>query len=308
MLKGKSIKYIAIVYAILAALFYGFGVPISKILLEYLSPYFMSSLLYFGAGFGMFIIVLFSKKQREVPLLKTYSIKDVKYIVMMVVLDIIAPILLMLGLLRTTASTVSLLNNFEIVFTSVIAMIFFKEIIGRKMWISIFFIVVSGILLSFEDFAGFHISIGALLVLGASLSWGLENNCTRMLSKGNPLYVVILKGLGSGIGAFIIAMMLHELSTEVVYIFLALLLGFFSYGMSLYFYISAQRYLGATRTSAYYAVAPFAGAIFSFVVLRESLTLVFGIAFIIMIFGAFLAIKENNEKVFNNLLDDRDEG
>ena len=294
MFKGRSVKYIAIVYAILAALFYGFSAPLSKVLLNFISPYLMSSLLYFGAGIGMLLIVLLSKRQREVPLSKTYGKKDIKYIVWMILLDIIAPILLMLGLLRTNASTTSLLNNFEIVFTAIIAMIFFKEVIGKKMWISIALIVVSGVLLSFEDFTGFHISFGAILVLLASLSWGLENNCTRMLSHGNPLYVVILKGFGSGLGSFIIALSLNELSAVWYYVLLALLLGFFSFGMSLYFYISAQKTLGAARTSAYYATAPFAGAIFSFLFLREAISIVFVIAFVVMAFGTYLAIRENN--------------
>ena len=294
MFKGRSVKYIAIVYAILAALFYGFSAPLSKVLLNFISPYLMSSLLYFGAGIGMLLIVLLSKRQRELPLSKTYGKKDIKYIVWMILLDIIAPILLMLGLLRTNASTTSLLNNFEIVFTAIIAMIFFKEVIGKKMWISIALIVVSGVLLSFEDFTGFHIAFVAILVLLASLSWGLENNCTRMLSHGNPLYVVILKGFGSGLGSFIIALSLNELSAIWYYVLLALLLGFFSFGMSLYFYISAQKTLGAARTSAYYATAPFAGAIFSFLFLKEAISIIFVIAFVVMAFGTYLAIRENN--------------
>jgi len=294
MLKGKNVKIVAIIYAILAALFYGFSSPLAKLLLDHISPYFLSSLLYFGAGLGMGLFVLLSKRQREIPLNKTYKKKDIKYIVLMIVLDIVAPILLMTGLLSTSASTASLLNNFEIVFTSLIAMIFFKEIIGKKMWISIFLIVIAGALLAFEDFTGFHVSLGAIFVLLASLSWGLENNCTRMLSHGNPLYVVILKGIGSGLGSFIIALSVNALYGQWYYLVLALVLGFFSYGMSLYFYISAQRHLGAARTSAYYAIAPFAGSIFSFLILKETLSFIFAVAFIIMSIGTYLAIRENN--------------
>lgn len=78
----------------------------------------------------------------------------------MIDLDIIAPILLMIGLLNTNASTASLLNNFEIVFTGIIAMIFFKEVVGRKMWVAISHIILAGVMLTFEDFTGFHISVG----------------------------------------------------------------------------------------------------------------------------------------------------
>jgi len=294
MLRNKSVTYIAIVYAILAALFYGFGTPLSKLLLLHISPYLLASLLYFGAGIGMLFVVLLSKAQRKSKIINEFKKKDLKYVILMIVLDIIAPILLMIGLLTTNASTASLLNNFEIVFTGIIAMIFFKEIVGRKMWVAISLIVLAGTMLTFEDFTGFHISIGALFVLGASLSWGLENNCTRMLAKGNPLHVVVIKGFGSGLGSLIIALAVNQVSVVWYFVILALLLGFFSYGMSLYFYISAQRQLGAARTSAFYAIAPFVGSIFSFIVLKDSLSIVFGIAFILMIFGTYLAIKENN--------------
>ncbi len=294
MLKIKSVTYIAIVYALLAALFYGFGTPLSKLLLVHISPYLMSSLLYFGAGIGMLVVVMLSKAQRKSKIVNEFKKKDLKFIILMIVLDIIAPILLMIGLTSTNASTASLLNNFEIVFTGIIAMIFFKEIVGRKMWVAISLIVLAGVLLTFEDFIGFHISIGALFILGASLSWGLENNCTRMLSKGNPLHVVVIKGLGSGLGSLIIAFAVNQVSAIWYFVVLALLLGFLSYGLSLYFYISAQRHLGAARTSAFYAIAPFVGSIFSFIVLKDSLSIAFGIAFIVMIFGTYLAIKENN--------------
>ena len=300
MLRNKSVRYIAIVYAILAALFYGFGTPLSKLLLVHISPYLLSSLLYFGAGIGMLFVVLFTKSQRKSRFVNEFKKRDLKFIILMIALDIIAPILLMIGLTTTNASTASLLNNFEIVFTGIIAMIFFKEIVGRKMWVAISLIVLAGAMLTFEDFTGFHISIGALFVLGASLSWGLENNCTRMLSKGNPLHVVVIKGLGSGLGSLIIALVVNQASVVWYFVILALLLGFVSYGMSLYFYISAQRQLGAARTSAFYAIAPFVGSIFSFIVLKDSLSIVFGIAFILMIFGTYLAIKENNSHQNNS--------
>lgn len=295
MLKNKSTVFIAITYAIIAALFYGLSAPLSKLLLNELSPYTMSSLLYFGAGFGMLMVVL-SQNTKPKEVMQIFKQKDVKFIALMILLDILAPILLMFGLLSTNASTASLLNNFEIVFTGLIAMVFFKEHIGKKMWIAITIIIASGFLLSFEDFNGFQVSIGALLVLSASLSWGLENNCTRMLSHHNPLYIVIIKGLGSGLGALIIALALNEFGGQILYIGLALLLGFVSYGMSLFFYISAQRHLGALRTSAYYSTAPFAGAIFSFILLRETLSILFVIAFIFMLVGTYFAIKENTQK------------
>ncbi len=294
-MKKKTIIQIAISYAIVAALFYGLSAPLSKLLLNKISPYTLSSMLYFGAGLGMLILVL-GRKTKPKEIIQSFQSKDIRYIILMILLDILAPILLMLGLLTTNASTAALLNNFEIIFTGLIAMIFFKEQIGKKMWIAITIIIASGVLLSFEDISSFHISLGALLVLAASFSWGLENNCTRMLSHHDPLYVVILKGLGSGLGALFIAIALNEFGGQWIYLVLALLLGFVSYGMSLFFYISAQRYLGALRTSAYYATAPFAGALFSFILLRESISWAFVVACLLMALGTYFAIKENQTK------------
>jgi drug/metabolite transporter (DMT)-like permease len=294
-MKKKTVIQIAISYAIIAALFYGLSAPLSKLLLNNISPYTLSSMLYFGAGFGMLILVL-GRKTKSIEIIQSFHSKDIKYILWMILLDIIAPILLMFGLLTTNASTAALLNNFEIIFTGLIATIFFKEHIGIKMWIAITIIIASGVLLSFEDISSFHISLGALLVLAASFSWGLENNCTRMLSHHDPLYVVILKGLGSGLGALFIAIALNEFGGQWIYLVLALLLGFVSYGMSLFFYISAQRHLGALRTSAYYATAPFAGALFSFILLRESISWAFVVACLLMALGTYFAIKENQTK------------
>ncbi len=213
----------------------------------------------------------------------------------MVALDIAAPIFLMLGLTMTTSATASLLNNFEIVVTAVIALAAFKEAIGRRMWLAIVFITVSSIILSVENFGSLTISPGSLFVLLASICWGVENNCTGRLSLKNPLQIVMIKGLGSGSGAFLIAMLSGGGTTNVLFIAIALLLGFVAYGLSIYFYILAQRSLGAARTSAFYAFAPFIGVGLSFIVFREAPTLSFLIALAVMILGACLAALERHE-------------
>ena len=278
----------------MAAVCYGISSPVSKIMLENIPPIFMASLLYLGAGFGMGFIVLMNnlkaKQQTEAKLAKS----DLPYIIGMIALDIIAPILLMSGLILSSPASVSLLNNFEIVATSVIALIVFKEMVGKRMWLSITLITISTMILSFEDIKGFSVSFGSLLVLGACVSWGFENNCTRMLSLKNPLQIVVLKGFGSGIGSLIIAVATKAYSMNAAFILLALLLGFFSYGLSVYFYILAQRNLGASRTNAYYAFAPFIGVILSFVFFREALTVSFTVALVVMAAGTYLAVSERH--------------
>lgn len=284
----------AVILAILAALLYGISAPVSKILLRELSPTMMAALLYLGAGIGMLIVSVFKSFSGKERIEARITKRELPYVVGMIVLDIAAPIFLMIGLTMTTSSNVSLLNNFEIVATSMIALFIFKEAVGRRMWIAILLITLSSVLLSIEDIGHFSLSLGSIFVILASLSWGLENNCTRMLSIKDPIQVVVIKGFGSGLGALIIAVITGAYNFSVPYVLITLLLGFVAYGMSIYLYISAQRDLGAARTSAYYATAPFIGVVISWIVLKEPITSTFSIALFIMLFGTYFAVTENH--------------
>jgi len=289
----KTKKDTAIIWAIAAAALYAVSSPVSKILLVKVPPTMMAALLYLGAGTGMSLIALYRYKTGKLKPEMNLTKKELPYSVGMILLDILAPIMLMLGLRLTTPATVSLLNNFEIVATSLIALFIFKEFIHKRLWIAIGLITVSSIILSVEDFGSLSFSAGSLLVLLAAASWGLENNLTRMLSVKDPLQVVILKGFGSGTGSLIISFVLSETTTDIPYILFTLLLGFISYGLSIYLYVYAQRYLGAAKTSAYYAVAPFIGAALSFIIFLELPSLTFIIALIIMIIGSYFATTDS---------------
>ena len=279
----------AIFYAVLAAALYAISSPVSKLLLVEVPPTMMAALLYLGAGIGMSLIAFYRYKRGKLKEEMNLTRKELPYTLGMIALDILAPIFLMVGLTMTTPATVSLLNNFEIVATSLIALFIFKEFITKRLWIAIGLITVSSILLSVEDFSNLSFSFGSLLVLLASISWGFENNITRKLSVKDPLQVVILKGFGSGLGSLLISLTLKETTTNILYIALTLLLGFVAYGMSIYLYVYAQRHLGAAKTSAYYAVAPFIGAALSLLIFLEIPSLTFIIALLIMIIGTYFA-------------------
>ena len=296
----KTTNKFPILLAILAAVCYGVSSPAAKLLLKELSPVFMASLLYLGAGVGMFTVRTVTNIKKRENKEAVITKKELPFMVGMIILDIAAPVLFMLGLTMTTPATVSLLNNFEIVATSVIALAIFKESIGKRLWTAISLIILSSILLSVEDLSSFSLSIGAIFALLACVCWGFENNCTRMLSLKDPLQIVIIKGLGSGIGSLLIAFFTKSLSANAIYICFALLLGFFAYGLSIYFYILAQRELGAARTSAYYAIAPFIGVGLSFVLFRQNITGTFILALAIMIFGTYFAAFENHEHIHNH--------
>lgn len=132
-------------------------------------------------------------------------------------------------------------------------------------------------------------SYGSIFVLLASVCWGFENNCTRKISDKNTYQIVTIKGLCSGTGSLIIGLILGERLPNIKYILSALLLGFVAYGLSIFFYIMSQNKLGAAKTSAYYAVAPFVGSFLSFILLNEVLTIQFFIGLVFMIIGSILA-------------------
>ena len=296
----RAANNLPILLAILAAACYGVSSPLSELLLKELSPVFMAALLYLGAGLGMLAVKAVTNMKKQEKKEARITKKEFPFVLGMIVLDIAAPILLMLGLTMTNSATVSLLNNFEIVATSVIALAIFKETIGRRLWIAIILITLSSILLSAYDLGNLSFSIGVVFTLLACVCWGFENNCTRMLSLKDPLQIVIIKGLGSGTGAMLLAAATKTLSANMLYILFALLLGFLAYGLSIYFYILAQRELGAARTSAYYAIAPFIGVGLSFVIFRQGITSSFVLALAVMILGTYFAAFEKHKHVHHH--------
>ncbi len=279
---------IAIVYAIAAAAFYALNVPCSKMLLAHISPVFMAGLLYIGAGLGIGILYLFHIRRE--PQSERLCKKDFPYTLGMVLLDIVAPILLMFGVKYGTSSNASLLGNFEIVATTLIALFVFREKVSTCLWIAILFITTSSFILSFESTDSFNFSVGSIFVLGATICWGLENNCTRKISDKSTYQIVTIKGLCSGIGSIVVSLTTGEMNFAAKYIPLALLLGFVAYGLSIFTYIRAQKYLGAAKTSAFYAFAPFIGVLFSVVLLNEKITLQYIVAFLAMIAGTIFVV------------------
>lgn len=298
----KFKQYISIYFAILAAVLYAISSPVSKLLLKEIPPTLMASFLYLGAGLGMIIVALIKNKKCKEKIEAKLSKQEFPFIIGMVALDIAAPILLMLGLTMATPANVSLLNNFEIVSTSLIALLLFKESISKRLLGSIALITVSSIILSVEDISSFSFSLGSILVLFACICWGLENNCTRKLSVKDPLQVVIIKGFGSGFGSLLIALIIGERTNNIPYIIATLILGFFAYGLSIFFYIYAQRDLGAAKTSAYYAIAPFIGVGLSLIIFREIPTFSFVIALGVMIVGTYFASTEEHNHMHNHIV------
>ena len=283
-------KKVAIFYAVLAALLYAINIPLSKYIAPHVGASMNAAFLYLGAGIGLFIYELllkaFGKKDESQPLNKN----DLPFVILMVVLDIAAPILLMFGLRLTTSANASLLNNFEIVATTVIALLIFKETVSKKLWTAIAIVTLAGVILTFEGAGSFTFNAGSFLVLGACVCWGFENNCTRKISNKSAVEIVVIKGTFSGLGSLIFALVTGESFPALKYIAFALALGFVAYGLSIKFYIGAQKELGAAKTSAYYSVAPFLGVAFGMILLGERPQLNFYIALAFMIVATVIMV------------------
>lgn len=280
-------KNTATFYGILAAALYAVNIPFSKLLLEKVEPTMMAAFLYLGAGVGLFFWGI-SARGRGEKLTKA----ELPYTLGMIALDIAAPILLMFGLRHTDSANASLLNNFEIVATSLIAFFVFREALSKRLILAIALVTVASVTLSFEGAGSFRFHGGSLLVLAAACCWGLENNCTRMLSSKSSTQITTIKGIFSGLGSLVVALLMGEKLPNIGWMAVVLVLGFVAYGLSINFYIKAQKELGAAKTSAYYAIAPFLGVAFSFLILREKPDLRFFIGLLIMIAATVLLVKD----------------
>ena len=284
----------AVIYALFAAVLYACNAPAAKLLLSRIPDVLLAGLLYLGAGTGVAIVFLplrlTGHGKKEALLGKS----DFPYILAMVLLDIAAAIALLHGLALTTAANASLLNHFEIAATALFAFFLFQEKISKRLWFAVILVSISGALLSFEDVCSFSFSSGSLFVLLAATFWGLENNCTRKLSEKDPLEIVMIKGLCSGAGSLLIGFFLGQHLPGVVFLLAALVVGFFTYGLSIYCYVWAQRFLGATKTSTYYAVSPFIGVILSLLIFREVPPPLFLAALLLMAAGTYFAVTDHS--------------
>lgn len=285
-------KQPATFFAILSAALYAINVPLSKLLLEHVGTTMMAAFLYLGAGIGLLGVGLFQRASGKAQKQECLTKKELPYTIGMVVLDILAPIFLMMGIARTNSANVSLLNNFEIVATSLIALFIFKEKISRLLWGAIALVVAASVILSFEGAGAFVFNEGSLFVLAASICWGMENNCTNKISHKSAVEIVVIKGCFSGLGSLIVAFIIGEKLPAVKWMLPVLLLGFVAYGLSINFYIRAQNSLGAAKTSAFYSVAPFLGVAFSMLLLGERPGVQFYVGLLIMAVSTVLMIKD----------------
>ena len=289
-----KVNFSFIIQALLAALFFGASASISKLLLGDVPPVLMAAFLYLGSGTGISLIKLYQRltsNQKEAGIRSP----DVKWLAGAIISGgILAPIILMISLKNTPASTASLLLNFEGVGTTLIALFFFRESISRRALAAIVAITLASIFLSTNFQSGFGFSLGALGILLACFLWGVDNNFTRNISAKDPLTIVAWKGLVAGSFSLLLGLGLGQRLPALPTILSILLLGFISYGLSTMLFIYSMRGLGAARTSALYGTAPLAGVLLSILIFKDPLTFLFGIAAVLMVAGALMLANEEH--------------
>lgn len=283
----------AIGLALAAAALFGLSAPFAKLLLRGATPQLLAGLLYLGSGAGLAIVWATRRGRAREPLLTKAHLP---WLVGGIAAGgLAAPLLLMYGLSRTPASSASLLLNMEGVLTALIAWIVFRENVDRRVAAGMLAIVAGGVVLSWNGRAELGSVLGPLAIGGACLGWAIDNNLTQKISSGDPVQIAMLKGLSAGAVNTALAFALGATLPAVPRVAGALVLGFFSYGVSLVLYVLALRHLGTARTGAYFSSAPFVGAAASLVVFRESPTLGLLIGAALMAVGVWLHVSERHE-------------
>ncbi len=283
-------------YAILAAILFGISAPLAKLLLAQVAPITMAGLLYTGSGGAAGLVLLLRKCRKDHLVEAPIEKHEISWLAGAVLAGgILAPILLMKGLSGTPASTAALLLNFESASTTFLAAILFHEAVGRRVWLSVGIITGASILLTWDQTTGWGFSWSALAILSACVLWGLDNNLTRHVSSRDPLTIVAIKGLGAGIFSLGFGLVLGEgfpsLSTAIA----AMLLGAICYGLSIVLFILAMRELGAARTGALFASAPFIGALISIPLFHETPGLQTFLAGFLLLTGTLILLREDHQ-------------
>lgn len=285
-----------VIYALLAAALFGASTPFAKSLVGQVAPVALAGLLYMGSGLGLLVLYLTRRFARSGGDEAGLSRKDWPWLGGAIAAGGVAgPVLLMLGLASTPASSASLLLNMEGVLTSMLAWFVFKENFDRRIFIGMLLIVAAGVLLSWEQAAARGLPLGALAIIGACLCWGIDNNLTRKVSASDAVQIACVKGLVAGSVNLLIAYALGASLPTASLAISAGLIGFCGYGLSLVMFVLALRHLGTARTGAYFSAAPFVGAALSLLMLGEQPALTFWLAATLMAAGIWLHLTESHE-------------
>jgi drug/metabolite transporter (DMT)-like permease len=285
-----------ILFALASAVLFGASTPMAKLLLGAgVDPWLLAGLLYLFSGLGLAALLASQRllviPSREAPLRRA----DSPWLVLAIATGGVAgPVLLMLGLAGTGASTASLLLNLEGLATMLIAWVVFRENADARILVGAAAILAGAGLLSWQGEPG-QAGWSALAIAAACVAWAIDNNVTRKISSGDPVQIAMLKGLAAGsINLFLAFIINHASLPQPALLAGTALIGFLGYGVSLILFVLALRHLGAARTGAYFAVAPFIGTLLAVTLLSEPITVRLVAAALLMGIGLWLHLTESH--------------
>ena len=277
-------------FAVGAALLFGGTTPLTKLFLNDVQPWMLAGLLFLGGGLGLLPIYLI--RYRQFPSTNGLQKHDWRWLgASIVVGGVIAPVLLTLGLVRTTAASASLLLNFECVFTALLAWTVFGERWRWQVFAGMLAIVAGGVVLSHAGTVDVGGTWGTLLILGTCFYWALDSNFTNKVAMKDPVQVAMLKSGVAGAINVTIALLIGQPLPSLLVLARVLSVGYLTNGLTFFCMIMALRHLGASRAGAYLALSPFAGAAVSALLLKEGINTSLAIAAVLMAVGAGLCAK-----------------
>jgi drug/metabolite transporter (DMT)-like permease len=286
-----------LLYVIISAFLFGISTPLAKVLVKDVPPVALAGLLYLGAFIGLSLYSIGIRGIMTTPDKKMAQLQrnDIPWIIGSVLAGgIIGPIFIMIGLTHVSGIAASLLLNIEGLATAMIAVFLFKENAGKNLWLALICMTIAGVFLSWDTHQGKFNITGPLLIVFGMVCWGIDNNLTRHISDKDPIQITQIKGFVAGITSISLALILGwQISINHTFVF-ALLLGSFSYGISIVFFIKALKGLGAARTGLFFSFAPFIGAVTSVILLKEFISWIIVPAAIFMIIGVWMIIREKH--------------
>jgi drug/metabolite transporter (DMT)-like permease len=291
------VKKPAFFMALLAALFFGAATPISKPLLDNLSPFQLAGLLYLGASLG--VVFMLVREGKFTPPWRMDRRNGLLLSASILFGGILGPLALLAGLRLASAASVSLWLNLEMVATAVLGHFFFKDYLTRRGWIAAAGTLTAAVILAAgEGAAGVQ---AGLLVLAACLFWGIDNHATALIDGITPAQSTFWKGLAAGTTNLLIGVSLAGFTAQPGDILGGLAIGIVSYGLSIVLYISSAQQLGATRSQLIFSSAPFWGVLLSVLLLGERFTWQQAAALVIFTASIILLFREQHGHLHHHL-------
>jgi drug/metabolite transporter (DMT)-like permease len=281
--------------ALLSAALFGISPALAKVIIGDMSPTLLAGLLYAGSGIGLFVILRRQRINFIGELRAMHPSHRWKLAASIISGGILAPLFLTYGIKWGLALEVSLLLNLETVTTTIFAWLFFREYVGQRVWLSKLLILVGAVLMTVVPGNTFAFSLPGLLIVGACIFWGLDNNLTRDIDDISPMTLACVKGLSAGTFLIVVAFALGIGVVTPIQVVSSLTIGAFSFGLSLVLFILALREIGASRTSTYFAAGPFFGMIFAVTILQENPSMIQCLSSLFMALGIFILHRERHE-------------